>query len=130
MDNFRLSRISTIMLGISDLNKSLEFYRGKLGLTVKMQLSEIALLDAGPVMLGLSQALGRTAAQKSGASEIVFQVETVRAAQAALSAKGVTLVREATQVTPTHWAAHFPDPDGHLLSVFGPLAWCCSVAED
>ncbi len=121
MDSYKLSRVSTIMLGVSDLNKSLEFYRDKLGLTVKMQLAEIALLDAGPLILGLSQALGRTSAQKSGASEIVFQVENVRTAQAALSAKGVTLVREATQVTPTDWAAHFRDPDGHLLSVFGPL---------
>src|SRR5260221_6878160 len=106
MDSYKLSRVSTIMLGVSDLNKSLEFYRDKLGLTVKMQLTEIALLDAGPVMLGLSQALGRTTTQKSGASEIVFQVENVRTAQAALSAKGVTLVREATHVTPTECAAH------------------------
>jgi catechol 2,3-dioxygenase-like lactoylglutathione lyase family enzyme len=121
MESFKLSRVSTVMLGVTDLNKSLEFYRDKLGLIVKMQLPEIALLDAGSIMLGLSQALGRTTAQKSGASEIVFQVENVRAAHAALGAKGVTLVREATQVTPTDWAAHFRDPDGHLLSVFGPL---------
>ena len=120
MESFKLSRVSTVMLGVTDLDKSLEFYRDKLGLTVKMRLPEIALLDAGSIMLSLSQALGRTTAQKSGASEIVFQVENVRAAQAALVAKGVTLVREATQVTPTDWAAHFRDPDGHLLSVFGP----------
>ena len=49
-----LSRISTVMLGVRDLKTSLDFYRGKLGLSVKMQEPQIALLDAGAIMLGLS----------------------------------------------------------------------------
>src|SRR5258708_37330325 len=107
MDNFRLSRISTVMLGVSDLNKSLEFYRDKLGLTVRMQLPEIALLDAGPDMMGFSHSLGLTAAQKSGSSNIVFQVENVRTAQAALSANIVTLIRNIRRATPPIRASLF-----------------------
>ena len=117
---FRLSRVSVIMLGVSGLDQSLAFYRDKLGLTVKMQLAELALLEAGPITLGLSQALARAIPQKAGATEIVFAVENVRAAHAALIEQGVTFAREPTQVTPADWAAHFRDPDGHLLSVFGP----------
>jgi glyoxylase I family protein len=118
--NLRISGISVIMLGVSDLEQSVAFYRDKLGLPVKMQLAELALLEAGPSMLGLSQGLGRTSPQKAGATEVVFAVGNVRAAHAALLEKGVTLVREPTQTTPTDWAAHFRDPDGHLFSVFGP----------
>jgi catechol 2,3-dioxygenase-like lactoylglutathione lyase family enzyme len=117
---FRLSRVSVIMLGVSNLDQSLAFYRDKLGLTIKMQLAELALLEAGPITLGLSQALARAIPQKAGATEIVFAVDNVRAAHAALTEQGVTFVREPTQVTPTDWAAHFRDPDGHLFSVFGP----------
>ncbi|SRR5258708_4248857 len=119
-NNFRLSHISVIMLGVTDLEQSLAFYHDKLGLAVKMHLAELALLEAGPIMLGLSQGLGRTNPQKAGATEVVFAVGNVRAAHAALVEKGVTFVREPTQTTPTDWAAHFRDPDGHLFSVFGP----------
>ena len=118
--DFRTSGVSVIMLGVSSLDQSLAFYRDKLGLAVKMQLAELALLEAGPIMLGLNQGLGRANPQKAGATEIVFAVANVRAAHAALVEKGVTLVREPTQTTPTDWAAHFRDPDGHLFSVFGP----------
>ncbi|HWX56295.1 MAG TPA: VOC family protein [Verrucomicrobiae bacterium] len=117
---FRLSRVGTVMLGVSDLDKSLTFYCNTLGLTVKMRLQELALLDAGTITLGITQALSRATLQKAGATEIVFQVENVRAAHASLVAQGVTFLREPAQVTPTDWAAHFRDPDGHLLSVFGP----------
>lgn len=117
---FRLFRVSVIMLGVSNLDQSIAFYRDKLGLTVKMQLAELVLLEAGPITLGLSQALARAIPQKAGAAEIAFAVENVRAAHAALTEQGVTFIREPTQVTPTDWAAHFRDPDGHLFSVFGP----------
>ena len=118
--DFRTSGVSVIMLGVSNLEHSLAFYRDKLGLAVKMQLAELALLTAGPITLGLAPALGRANPQKAGATEIVFAVENVRAAHAALLEKSVTLVREPTQITPTDWAAHFRDPDGHLFSVVGP----------
>jgi predicted enzyme related to lactoylglutathione lyase len=56
----------------------------------------------------------------AGATEVVFAVESVRAAQRTLSAQGVSFLGEARQVTPTDWASHFRDVDGHLLSIFGP----------
>jgi catechol 2,3-dioxygenase-like lactoylglutathione lyase family enzyme len=42
--DFRTSGVSVIMLGVSNLEQSLAFYRDKLGLAVKMQLAELALL--------------------------------------------------------------------------------------
>ncbi len=117
---FQLSRISNIMLGVRDLDKSLAFYSGTLGLPVVMKETQIALLNAGPVGLGLSTGHVRMAPQVAGASEVVFQVEHVRAAREALQAQGVEFLNEPRQVTPTDWVAHFRDPDGHLLSIFGP----------
>jgi catechol 2,3-dioxygenase-like lactoylglutathione lyase family enzyme len=115
-----LSGITSIMLGVRDLKTSLKFYRDELGLNVKMQEEQLALLDAGPVTLGLSPGHVRVAAQVNGATEIAFQVGNVRATRKALMDRGVVFMNEPRQVTPTEWAAHFRDPDGHLLSIFGP----------
>lgn len=120
MGELKLSQITSIMLGVRDLNASLEFYRDKLGLRVKMQEPQLALLDAGPVTLGLSPGHVRLAPQVNGATEVVFHVENVRAARQALIDRGVSFMTEPRQVTPVDWAAHFRDPDGHLLSIFGP----------
>ncbi len=116
----QLSRISAVMLGVRDLPLSLAFYQGKLGLKVLMQEPQLALLQCGTVMLGLSPGHTRSAPHIAGATEVVFQVESVRAARNNLIAQGVVFMSEPRQITPTDWAAHFKDPDGHLLSVFGP----------
>jgi catechol 2,3-dioxygenase-like lactoylglutathione lyase family enzyme len=120
MEHIHLSGVSSIMLGVRDLQQSLAFYRDKLGLKVKMQEAQLALLDAGPITLGLSPGHVRLSPQVNGATEIVFRVDDVRAVRRALIDRGVVFMNEPRQVTPTDWAAHFRDPDGHLLSLFGP----------
>jgi catechol 2,3-dioxygenase-like lactoylglutathione lyase family enzyme len=119
-DSVQLSRITAVMLGVRDLTQSLGFYREKLGLKVIMQEPALALLECGGVMLGLSPGHVHLAPQVAGATEVVFGVENVRAAHKELAAKGITFMSEPRQATPTDWVAHFKDPDGHLLSVFGP----------
>jgi catechol 2,3-dioxygenase-like lactoylglutathione lyase family enzyme len=116
----RLSQISAIMLGVRDLPQALAFYEEQLGLKVIMRESQLALLQCGTVMLGLSRGHVHAAPNVTGATEVVFQVETVRAAHRDLTSKGVSFTSEPHQVTPTDWVAHFRDVDGHLLSIFGP----------
>ena len=115
-----LSRISAVMLGVRDLPLSLAFYQDKLGLKVIMQESQLALLQCGTVMLGLSRGHVHSAPHVAGATEVVFQVENVRAAHSALAALEISFATAPHPATPTEWVAHFRDPDGHLLSIFGP----------
>lgn len=115
-----LSRIAAVMLGVRDLAPALEFYKDKLGLKVIMQETGLALLQCGGTMLGLSRGHVNLAPHVAGATEVVFAVENVRAAHKALSEKGVTFMNEPRQATPNDWVAHFKDPDGHILSIFGP----------
>jgi catechol 2,3-dioxygenase-like lactoylglutathione lyase family enzyme len=115
-----ISGITAIMLGVRDIPVAIAFYRDKLGLKVIMQESQIALLQSGAVMLGLSRGHAQSASHIAGATEVVFRVENVRGAQRALTAEGVAFLGEPRQVTPTDWASHFRDVDGHLLSIFGP----------
>ncbi|HEY1528159.1 MAG TPA: VOC family protein [Candidatus Angelobacter sp.] len=116
----QLSRITAIMLGVRDLAQAVAFYKDQLGLRIVMQEPALALMQCGTVMIGLSPAHLRMAPHVTGATEFVFGVDNVRAAQKALVEKGVTFLGEPRAVTPTDWAVHFKDVDGHLLSLFGP----------
>lgn len=118
--SMQLSQISAIMLGVRDLPLALAFYKEKLGLEVIMQEPQLALLQCGTVILGLSRGHAHSAPHVVGATEVVFHVETVRAAHKAMTAQGVSFATEPHQATPMDWVAHFRDPDGHLLSIFGP----------
>lgn len=117
---FRLSKIGVIMLGITDLEKSVAFYRDRLGLQLTGQHEGFAFFDAGGITLALSLSLARAISQGPGAAEVVFSVEHVRAAYEALRTAGVEFASEPRAVAGPMWAANFHDPDGHLLSVFGP----------
>jgi catechol 2,3-dioxygenase-like lactoylglutathione lyase family enzyme len=115
----QLSRIAAIMLGVRDLPAAVAFYKDKLGLRVIMQEAALALLQCGNVMLGLSPR-HMNAAPLAEAVEVSFGVDDLRATHKALGDKGVAFLSEPRAVTPTDWAVHFRDADGHLLSLFGP----------
>jgi catechol 2,3-dioxygenase-like lactoylglutathione lyase family enzyme len=118
--SFRLTKIGTILLGTKNAAKAIPFYRDLLGLTLTGQFEGFAFFDAGGVTLALSEGLARAMPQLAGAFEVVFQVASVREAYEALRAKGVKFRIEPRVVAPPKWAANFEDPDGHVLSVFGP----------
>lgn len=118
-ESVQLSRIAAIMLGVRDLPAAITFYKDKLGLTLIMQESQLALLQCGSVMLGLSPRHAN-AAPLAEAVEVSFGVDDLRATHKALGEKGVVFLSGPRAVTPTDWAVHFRDLDGHLLSLFGP----------
>jgi len=117
---FRLSRIGTILLGVKEVGRSIPFYRDVLGLALTAQFEGFAFFNAGGVTLALSEGLARAIPHIGGAMELVFAVEGVREAHAALRAKGVNFKIEPRQVSGPNWAANFDDPDGNHLSIFGP----------
>ena len=120
MSTFKLTQISNVMLGTTDLARSLAFYRDTLGLAVQFEMPGFAFLNAGGVTLSLSEAHAKLATPVAGGTEIVFGVADVTAAHAALRARGVEFLNAPRHVTGDQWAANFRDQDGHLLSVFGP----------
>jgi catechol 2,3-dioxygenase-like lactoylglutathione lyase family enzyme len=115
----QLSRIAAIMLGVRDLAQAVAFYKDKLGLKMIMQEPALALMQCGTVMLGLSPRHVNPA-PLAEAVEVSFGVDNLRATHKALGEKGVVFLGEPRAVTPTDWAVHFKDVDGHLLSLFGP----------
>lgn len=118
--DFKLGGVGVIMLGATDVSRSVAFYRDRLGLEVMMAEPNLAFVKAGAVMIGLNKGLSAVATPVAGAVEIVFSVADIDTAFAAMKERGVVFAREPKQVTPREWAANFTDPDGHHLSIFGP----------
>jgi predicted enzyme related to lactoylglutathione lyase len=113
-------KITLIALGVSDLAKSVAFYRDKAGFDLQNQFGSIAFFAAGPVMLMLNGGLRRPEGPLAGAMEIVVGADSVTSAHRQLVERGCNFVNQPREVTPGSWAATFTDPDGHWLTLFGP----------
>lgn len=120
MNDVRLTRIHNIFLGVTDLARSAAFYRETLGLELQFEMEGFVFLSAGGIALALSTAHAGLATPPAGATEVVFGVEDVTATYEALMSRGVNFLSAPRNVTGDQWAANFRDPDGHLLSIFGP----------
>jgi len=116
----RAMKITTIALGVSDVSKSVTFYRDVAAFEVQNQFGSIVFFSAGPVTLMLNGGLRRPDGPLAGAVEIVLSVESVTASHRELSARGCRFINEPREVTPGSWATTFTDPDGHWLTLFGP----------
>ena len=112
--------ISMLMLGVANADASVEFYRDIAGFDLLHRFEGFAFFNAGPITLVLSESLGRAFATKNGALEVILPADSVKDAHAALAAKGVVFRKPPNEVTPGQWAANFDDPDGHILTLFGP----------
>ncbi|MBI2687926.1 MAG: VOC family protein [Acidobacteria bacterium] len=112
--------ISMLMLGVASLAESVPFYRDVVELELERQFGGLAFFKAGGIQLLLSEDLGRAVEPRNGAAEVIFPAGSVHAEFEALSAQGCQFLREPKVVTPGFYAATFRDPDGHLLTLFGP----------
>ena len=112
--------LTSIMLGVTSADRSVAFYRDIIGLQLQHHQGGFAFLAAGGVTIALSEQLGRFVTPVAGAVEVVFPVESVRTEQSALQEKGCDFLNDAREVSPGSWAVTLKDPDGHMLTLFGP----------
>jgi catechol 2,3-dioxygenase-like lactoylglutathione lyase family enzyme len=115
-DSFRLPRVGYVMLGVANVQNAIDFYHGKLGLPVTRQSDDLAFFDAGAISIVVSSEIGKT----PGDSETVFAVDHVQAAFESLNGRGIHFDLAPHQLSEVAWAASFRDPDGHVLSLYGP----------
>ncbi|HEX6219463.1 MAG TPA: VOC family protein [Acidimicrobiia bacterium] len=114
-------RIGQIILRVADLDESVRFWSTSVGFAVTMNEGAFAFLDGGSIQLTLNQIGDRP--DDGSLTEIVIEVDDVRAIYRELSDRGVPFEVEPRAVTSDGqrelWATHFRDPDGHLASVVG-----------
>jgi len=114
-----LSKVSIVAIGVTDLEKSVVFYRDVLGLQVTSQQSNIAMISADSITLMLSVPLGNYIKPGASSMEIVFPVDSVSATYRLLTDRGCSFAKTPSEFVPGSWSATLKDPDGHLLTVIG-----------
>src|SRR5436189_4904727 len=117
---FALSEIGQIGLTISDLEKTVSFYREKLGLKHLFSAPPgLAFFAAGDVRLMLSRP--EKPDSERFISAVYFKVEDIQVARDTLASRGITFEAEPHRVAkmPDHelWMAFFRDPDRNLLGL-------------
>jgi catechol 2,3-dioxygenase-like lactoylglutathione lyase family enzyme len=118
----KLAKVGIIMLGVRSIENALPFYRDTLGLPVRSAVEGFTFLDGGGVTIALRGAPNLGEPGDVMRTELVFEVDDIDAAYRSLKARGVSFRIEPRVVTPDRYAADFRDPDGHVLSIFGPRA--------
>lgn len=124
-------KFDSIVLMVSDLQRSIEFYRDKLGMPVRYKSKGFVALDAGIIPLqleGLNEAkviFGAEAvlAEQEAGHRLALTVcvEDVDAAYRELKNKGVRFIKAPTDMPWGHRNADFVDPDGNIWVLYKPL---------
>jgi catechol 2,3-dioxygenase-like lactoylglutathione lyase family enzyme len=113
-------RVSMLMLGCTDLARSLHFYETLLGFRKLGGVGDLLFLDAGNVRIGLNAGLARARPVGEESFEIVLATESVRSEFERLRAAGAAVLYEPRSIDGTNEVANVADPDGHVVSLFGP----------
>lgn len=124
-------KFDSIVLIVSDLQRSIEFYRDKLGMPVRYKSKGFVVLDAGVVPLqlfALDEAVKIHGAEAVRAGQeaghrlaLTVRVEDVDATYRELKEKGVNFIKAPTDMPWGHRNADFVDPDGNIWILYKPL---------
>ena len=119
-----IEAVGQIAIAVTDVNKSLAFYRDVLGLQFLFQPSpELAFLDCGGVRLMLTTLQGEERDHKTSA--IYYRVADIAAATEHIKAQGIEFVREPQMVAkmPDHdlWMGFVRDPDETLVGIMAEV---------
>lgn len=112
-----LEGLAFVMLGVRDVERAAAFYRDVLGLPMTTRFEAFAFFDTGGAKLALTSELGSVSDSQD--HECVFAVASVAKAYAAFRGR-LEFLNEPRPVNDANWAVNFRDPDGHLLSLYGP----------
>ena len=117
------NKLFAIALLVENFDKSLEFYRDKLGLEVKSQDGKFTNFKLGETELAIfekSEAVSMFPAQymKSGGGAVIgFQVEDVSKACEELKSKGIEIFEGPKMTEWGQTVVYFLDPDANIWEV-------------
>lgn len=115
-----------MILYVNDFEKTMDFYKGKLGLPVKMQQDTYVEFDTGATTLSINtrksvkELIGLQVPEGSASTqtfEIGFVVEDVAATIEVLRQQGVTIIKEPDTKPWGQTVAYVADPDGHYIEI-------------
>jgi lactoylglutathione lyase len=117
-----MRKLDYTLIFVEDLGRSVAFYRGVVGLTLRFQQNGYAEFVGEGSKFALYQKdrvpglIGRPVGKDAGPRmEIVFRVEDVDTEVRRLKGLGVSVIAGPTDQPWGHRTLHFHDPDGHLV---------------
>ena len=122
-------QVTAIMIGVTDLARSKQFYGEGLGCTIEQDFPHFVKLDLGEGSPSLALYERETAAQDAGVSSegsgfrgvsfhyIVASRETVDEVMSKAVAAGGSVVKAAAAAQWGGYFGYFSDPDGYLWKV-------------
>ena len=120
--DLRLGQIGQIGITVTDLDRSVAFYRDVLGLKFLFCAPNLAFFDCAGIrlMLGLPEASG-----ESFHPILYFRVDDIQKAADELSRRGVTFETKPALVAKMEkhdlWLAAFRDPDRNVIELMSEL---------
>jgi catechol 2,3-dioxygenase-like lactoylglutathione lyase family enzyme len=113
--------LSFVTIIVSDMQRSIDFYTKRLGLTLKTRYGdEFAVVEAPGVTIGLHPSTGGGA--KPGSLSIGLGVDDVEKSQRELEARGIDFRGEIVSDPPMRFA-FLHDPDGVELYLAEQSEW-------
>jgi catechol 2,3-dioxygenase-like lactoylglutathione lyase family enzyme len=114
-----IGTLGMVMVLVSDMERSLAFYRDVLGLPVVEESPAWSELDAGTIHVGLHHVDGEggLSAGEGGSVQLTFYVEDAAAAVARLRDGGADIATEPTQEGFGGIIAVVNDPDGYPIQL-------------
>jgi len=110
-----------IQLGVSDLNRAIEFYTTVLGFELTERRDDLKFAHIATNVPGLQIGLNAVAEPKgTGGAVLNITVVEITSARKALEARGVVFRGETVVIPGKVSLAQFADPDGNTLRLAGP----------
>lgn len=106
-----------VMYQVSDMARSIAFYKDTLGLTVEMRHEDMwTEFGVAPTTLALYKAQSEEETPDFGGAAIALAVTDVKACISELEEKGVTVDMQPFE-SPVCWIASIKDPDGNSVVI-------------
>jgi len=117
-----LESVGQVSIIVKDVERATHFYRDVLGLRFLFEFPGMAFFDCGGVRLYLAPA----DKPGLGTSILYYRVSDIRAAAAALEARGVSFLQQPTKVheDARHelWLAFFKDSEDNTVALMSEVA--------
>jgi len=103
------------MIIVSDMDRSVAFYRDVLGLELEQQSEAWSQLNAGTISVGLHGSTEGVSASPEGGAQLAFYVDDAQKAVEELRSRGAEIAQEPEREEFGGLLAYVKDPDGYLI---------------
>jgi lactoylglutathione lyase len=117
-----IGKLSTIILIVKDMERSVAFYRDIVGLKVEMHTPYWSSLSAGNISLGLHPETGKAKVAPTMGCTFGFEVADIQQTVLDLKARGVRIQMEPKRED-FGWLAIVADPDDYPVQLAQTEPW-------